>query len=70
MTNKQIKTAYRVKNLMDGWTSLPHKTIEEGKKDLIRMRDRVGMVEWKSRPTHNYVLVEEQVTIIHTIVEQ
>jgi hypothetical protein len=65
---QQTKTTYRVKDMIGGWTSLPHSTIEEGKTDLIRMRDRVGMVEWKSRPPHNYVLVEEQVVTTHTIV--
>jgi hypothetical protein len=70
MTTQETKTniAYKVKDLMDGWTSLPHKTIEDGKTDLIRLRDRVGMVEWKSRPPHNYVLVEEQVVTTHTII--
>jgi len=71
MTTQEIKTTttYRVKDLIGGWTSLPHETIEEGKVDLIRMKDRVGMVEWKSRPPHNYVLIEEQVVTRHTILE-
>jgi len=71
MTTQETKTitTYKVKDLMGGWTSLAHKTIEEAKTDLVRMRDRVGMVEWKSRPPHNYVLVEEQTVIKHTIIE-
>jgi hypothetical protein len=67
-TTKTI-TTYRVKDLMGGWTSLPHKTIEEGKTDLVRMRDRVGMVEWKTRPPHDYVVVKEEVVTTHSVIK-
>jgi hypothetical protein len=63
------KTNYKVKDLIGNWTSLPHNTLEEAQKDMVRMRDRVGMVEWKTRPSHNYVVVKEDVVTTHTIVE-
>jgi hypothetical protein len=63
------KTTYKVKNLVDGWTSLPHTTLEEAQTDLVRLRDRVGMMEWKTRPPHNYVVVMEVVTTKQTIIE-
>ena len=62
------KTTYKVKDLIGNWTSLPHNTLEEAQKDMVRMRDRVGMVEWKSRPPHNYVVVQEDVVTTHTII--
>jgi len=62
------KTTYKVKNLVDGWTSLPHSTLEEAQTDLVRLRDRVGMVEWKTRPPHNYVVVQEEAVTTHTII--
>ena len=42
-------------------------TLEQAQKDLTRMRDRVGMMEWKSRPPHNYVVVQEEIVTTHTI---
>lgn len=36
---------------------------------MVRLRDRVGMVEWKTRPPHNYVVVKEDVVTTHTIIE-
>lgn len=60
---------YRVKDLIGNWTSLPHDTIEEAQADLIRLRDRVGTPEWKTRPPHNYVVVREEVVTTHTIIK-
>jgi hypothetical protein len=62
-------TSYRVKDLIGNWISLPHKTYEEAQADLVRLRDRVGMMEWKTRPPNNYVVVMEVVTTKQTIIE-
>lgn len=64
---KTTKISFKVKDLIGNWTSLPHDTLEQAQKDLIRMRDREGMMEWKSRPPHNYVVVQEEIVITHTI---
>lgn len=65
---KTTTITYKVKDLVDNWTSLPHNTLEEAQTDCTRMRDRIGMVEWKSRPPHNYVVVQEEVVVTHTII--
>ena len=62
------KTTYKVKDLIGNWTSLPHNTLEEAQNDMLRLRDRVGMMEWKSRPPHNYIVVKEDVVTTHTVV--
>ena len=69
MKTVKYTVTYKVKDLIGDWTSLAHKTLEEAQADLVRLRDRVGMVEWKSRPPHNYVVVEEEVVTTHIIVE-
>ncbi len=68
-TMKNSTTSYRVKDLIGRWISLPHKTYEEAQTDLVRLRDRVGMMEWKTRPPNNYVVVMEVVTTEQTIIE-
>lgn len=65
----KTETSYRVKDLIGNWTSLPHNSFEEAQTDLVRLRDRVGMPEWKTRPPHNYVVVKEEVITTHTIVK-
>lgn len=62
-------THYKVKELLSNWTSLPHDSLETAQNDLIRLRDRVGMMEWKTRPPHNYVVVEETVVTTHRIIK-
>jgi len=63
-----IKTCFRVKDLIGNWTSLPHASVEEAQTDLVRLRDRVGMPEWKTRPPCNYVVIKEEVVTTHTII--
>jgi len=67
MNTTTTKTIYKVKNLIGNWTSLPHNTLEEAQTDMVRLRDRVGMMEWKSRPPHNYIVVKEDVVTTHTV---
>lgn len=65
---KTTKVCYKVKNLLTSWTSLPHSSLEEAQSDLVRVRDRVGMQEWKSALPTNYVIVKEEVVVNHTII--
>jgi len=61
-------TTYKVKELISNWTSCSYDSLEEAQNNLKRLRDRVNMVEWKTRPTHNYVVVQEEVVNTHTVI--
>ena len=62
------KVCYKVKNLIGNWESSPHSTIEEAQSNLVRLRDRVNMQEWKSAPASNYVIIKEETIVNHTII--
>lgn len=57
------KTTYKVKDLIGNWTSLPHNTLEEAQTDMVRLRDRVGMMEWKNKPKQSFVLIKEEFVV-------
>ena len=62
-----IKTGYIVKEKLNGWKSFHFDTLEEAQAELLRVRDRAGMVEWKTRPAHEYVVIKQETVITETI---